>query len=134
MSNIVAGIGRGQLEVLEERVSARRFKYNFYKSTVENSDFKFLEEPEANYSNRWLTCILTPAFKIREKIRLSFGQENIESRPLWKPMHLQPIFKNCLSFLNGNSEQLFNTGLCLPSGSNITENELNRIVGVLNNF
>ena len=134
MSNIVAGIGRGQLEVLEDRVSARRFNYNFYKSTVKNSDFKFLEEPESYYSNRWLTCILTPSFKIREKIRLSFGQENIESRPLWKPMHLQPIFKNCLSFLNGNSEQLFNTGLCLPSGSNITENELNRIVGVLNNF
>ena len=134
MSNIVAGIGRGQLEVLNDRVVARRSNFEFYKTNTKNSDFKFLEEPEGYYSNRWLTCILTPSFKIREKIRLSLEQENIESRPLWKPMHLQPIFKNCLNFLNGNSEQLFNTGLCLPSGSNITENELHRIVGVLNCF
>ena len=134
MSNIVAGIGRGQLEVLEDRVVARRSNFDFYKSTVKNSEFKFLKEPEGYYSNRWLTCILTPSFKIREKIRLSFESENIESRPLWKPMHLQPIFNNCLSFLNGNSEKLFETGLCLPSGSNITENELHRIVGVLNCF
>ena len=134
MSNIVAGIGRGQLEVLNDRVIARRSNFEFYKTNTKNSDFKFLEEPEGYYSNRWLTCILTPSFKIREKIRLSLEQENIESRPLWKPMHLQPIFKNCLNFLNGNSEQLFNTGLCLPSGSNITENELHRIVGVLNCF
>ena len=134
MSNIVAGIGRGQLEVLIDRVTARRFNFEFYKKTIKNIDFKFLEEPNGYFSNRWLTCILTPSFKIREKIRLSLEEENIESRPLWKPMHLQPIFKNCLSFLNGNSEQLFNTGLCLPSGSNITENELNRVVGVLNCF
>jgi len=134
MSNIVAGIGRGQLEVLEARVAARRFNYDFYKANTKNPDFKFLTEPKGYYSNRWLTCILTPSFQIREKIRLSFEKENIESRPLWKPMHLQPIFKNCSSFLNGNSEQLFTTGLCLPSGSNITENELHRIVGVLNCF
>ncbi|MFB9272321.1 MULTISPECIES: DegT/DnrJ/EryC1/StrS family aminotransferase [Flavobacteriaceae] len=134
MSNIVAGIGRGQLEVLNERVAARRANFDFYRSNIKNTNFKFLKEPKGYYSNRWLTCILTQSFKIRENIRLSFEKENIESRPLWKPMHIQPIFKNCLSFSNGNSEQLFNTGLCLPSGSNITENELEKVVGVLNCF
>ncbi len=134
MSNIVAGIGRGQLEVLENRVMTRRNNFNFYKKHIKNSEFTFLEEPDGYYSNRWLTCVLMPSFKIREKIRLSLEQENIESRPLWKPMHLQPIFKKCLNFSNGISEKLFNTGLCLPSGSSITENELHRIVGVLNCF
>jgi len=134
MSNIVAGIGRGQLEVLENRVMTRRNNFYFYKKHIKNLEFTFLEEPEGYYSNRWLTCILTPSFKLREKIRLSLEKENIESRPLWKPMHLQPIFKNHLNFSNGISEKLFNTGLCLPSGSNITENELHRIVGVLNCF
>ncbi len=134
MSNIVAGIGRGQLEVLENRVMTRRNNFNFYKKHIKNSEFTFLEEPDGYYSNRWLTCVLMPSFKIREKIRLSLERENIESRPLWKPMHLQPIFKNYLNFSNGISEKLFNTGLCLPSGSSITENELHRIVGVLNCF
>ena len=134
MSNIVAGIGRGQLEVLENRVKSRRNNFNFYKKHIKNSDFKFLEEPEGYHSNRWLSCVLLPSFSIKEKIRLSLEKENIESRPLWKPMHLQPIFKNSLNFRNGNSEKLFETGLCLPSGSSITENELHRIVGVLNCF
>ena len=134
MSNIVAGVGRGQLEVLEDRVLARRNNYNYYKDQVENNDFLFLSEPDNYFSNRWLTCILTPSFEIREKIRLSLEKKNIESRPLWKPMHMQPIFKGCDSFKNGNSENLFNIGLCLPSGSNLTENELERIVGVLNSF
>tara|TARA_R110001583_G_scaffold3210_2_gene20920 strand:- start:2397 stop:3509 length:1113 start_codon:yes stop_codon:yes gene_type:complete len=134
MSNIIAGIGRGQLEVLENRVLARRNNFNFYKTAIKSNQFMFLEEPEGSFSNRWLTCILTPSFEIREKIRLSFEKENIESRPLWKPMHLQPIFKNSLNFTNGTSENLFDVGLCLPSGSNITENELHRIVGVLNSF
>ena len=98
MSNIVAGIGRGQLEVLENRVMTRRNNFYFYKKHIKNLEFTFLEEPEGYYSNRWLTCILTPSFKIREKIRLSLEKENIESRPLWKPMHLQPIFKNQLNF------------------------------------
>ena len=134
MSNIVAGIGRGQLEVLENRVKSRRNNFNFYKKHIKNSDFKFLEEPEGYHSNRWLSCVLLPSFSIKEKIRLSLEKENIESRPLWKPMHLQPIFKNSINFRNGNSEKLFETGLCLPSGSSITENELHRIVGVLNCF
>lgn len=134
MSNIIAGIGRGQLEVLENRILKRRANFDYYKKTIINNQITFVEEPEGYFSNRWLTCILTPSFKIREKIRLSLEKENIESRPLWKPMHLQPLFKNCLNFTNETSENLFDVGLCLPSGSNITENELHRIVGVLNSF
>lgn len=134
MSNIIAGIGRGQLEVLEHRVKARRANFNFYKKALNNSDFQFLNEPEGFYSNRWLTCILTPSFEIREKIRRSLLEENIESRPLWKPMHLQLIFKKYLNFTNGVSEKLFDIGLCLPSGSNIAEKDLHRIVGVLKRF
>ncbi|WP_111709660.1 DegT/DnrJ/EryC1/StrS family aminotransferase [Lutibacter citreus] len=134
MSNVIAGIGRGQLEVLDERVTARRNNYNFYKLNVKNKNLLFLKEPAGYFSNRWLSCILTPSFEIREEIRLSLEKENIESRPLWKPMHLQPIFKNCLSFNNGNSEKLFQVGLCLPSGSNLTSNELSKIVEILNSF
>lgn len=134
MSNVIAGIGRGQLEVLESRVSARRDNYNYYKENLKNTEFKFLEEPQGYFSNRWLSCILTSSYEEREEIRVSLEKENIESRPLWKPMHLQPVFKGCKSFENGVSEKIFETGLCLPSGSNITKIELNRIIGVLNSY
>lgn len=129
MSNIVAGIGRGQMEVIENRVKQRRLNFEFYKkhlSHIEN--ISFLEEPKSHFSNRWLTCILTDSYKTREKIRQALEKENIEARPLWKPMHLQPVFNNCKSYTNGVSEDLFKRGLCLPSGSNMTEKELNRVV------
>ena len=134
MSNVLAGIGRGQLEVLQERVKARRKNFSLYKETLTHTHFQFLEEPEGYTSNRWLTCVLTESYSIREKIRVSLLHQNIESRPLWKPMHLQPVFENYLSYENGTSEELFEKGLCLPSGSNITEKELSRIVGVLKDF
>ncbi len=134
MSNILAGIGRGQLEVLQERVDARRKIFQVYKTALTHTHFQFLEEPEGYTSNRWLTCILTESYHVREKIRVSLLYQNIESRPLWKPMHLQPVFEDCLSYENGISEELFEKGLCLPSGSNITEKELNRIIGVLKDF
>ncbi|WP_457617700.1 DegT/DnrJ/EryC1/StrS family aminotransferase [Lutibacter sp.] len=134
MSNVLAGIGRGQLEVLQERVKARRKIFNLYKETLRHTHFQFLEEPEGDTSNRWLTCVLTESYSIREKIRVSLLHENIESRPLWKPMHIQPVFKDYLNYRNGISEELFEKGLCLPSSSNITEKELNRIVGVLKDF
>ncbi len=89
------------------------------------------EEPVGYYSNRWLTCILVePKLNnglTREIIRLKLDQENIESRPLWKPMHQQPIFANCKSYTNGVSDKLFEEGLCLPSGSNLTDEEFDRI-------
>ena len=136
MSNVLAGIGRGQLEVLYDRVEARRSNYNRYVSyfsslNEKGFNIKFQEEPNGYYSNRWLTCILVdPKLNnglTREIIRLALDSENIESRPLWKPMHQQPIFADCKSYLNGVSDKLFEDGLCLPSGSNLTDEEFDRI-------
>ena len=135
MSNILVGIGRGQLEVLDDRVKARRKNYDLYNSELANIDqISFINEPSGFYSNRWLTTILTDSFNSREKIRLSLESENIESRPLWKPMHLQPIFKNFPNYSNGVSEALFEKGLCLPSGSNLTKDEINRVIKAIKLF
>lgn len=129
MSNIVAGIGRGQMEVLNERVKARRRNFEFYKKELEFcSNISFLKEPDGFFSNRWLTTILTDSFETREKIRHALEAKNIESRPLWKPMHLQPIFKEFPAYTDGTSEDLFNRGLCLPSGSNLSQEDLDRVV------
>ena len=134
MSNILAGIGRGQMEVLKDRVEARRHNFDFYNEHLsELPEIEFLHEPEGSYSNRWLTCILTPSFDIREKLRLALEVENIESRPLWKPMHLQPVFEKSTSFVNGVSEDLFDRGLCLPSGSSLELEDLERICGIIKN-
>jgi dTDP-4-amino-4,6-dideoxygalactose transaminase len=136
MSNVLAGIGRGQLEVLNDRVAARRNnfeRYKLYFSKYNNAgfDIQFQEEMNGYYSNRWLTCILVDPFTnkglTREEIRLTMEAENIETRPLWKPMHQQPIFSSSKSYLNGVSDNLFENGLCLPSGSNLTEEEFSRI-------
>jgi dTDP-4-amino-4,6-dideoxygalactose transaminase len=136
MSNVLAGIGRGQLEVLSDRVAARRNNFESYKlyfSKYNNAgfDIQFQEEMNGYYSNRWLTCILVDPFKnkglTREEIRLAMEAENIETRPLWKPMHQQPVFASSKSYLNGVSDNLFENGLCLPSGSNLTEEEFSRI-------
>ncbi len=132
MSNISAGIGRGQMEVLDERIRQRRSNYQFYYSAFsEIPGISFLEEPEGYFSNRWLTCMLVDPEKTggitREKLRLALEEDAIESRPLWKPMHLQPVFSAYPSFLNGVSEKLFEQGLCLPSGSNLSKEELERI-------
>ena len=134
MSNVLAGIGRGQMEVLEDRVAARRKIHTLYKNELKHTNLQFLPEPEGHFSNRWLSCVLTESHEIREKIRLFLEKENIESRPLWKPMHLQPIFKKYASYENGISESLFEKGLCLPSGSNTTENDLERIIHLLKEF
>jgi dTDP-4-amino-4,6-dideoxygalactose transaminase len=140
MSNVLAGIGRGQLEVLNDRVKARRNNFERYKqyfSNHNNSGFKiqFQEEPEGYYSNRWLTCILVdPLFNkglTRETIRLAMEIQNIETRPLWKPMHQQPVFASTKNYINGVSDKLFENGLCLPSGSNLTEEEFERIFNCL---
>lgn len=128
LSNVCAAIGLGQLEVLHERVEQRRNNHSFYEKVLTCSDkIQFLKEPDGFYSNRWLTTILLPDFDSREKIRLALAQENIESRPLWKPMHLQPIFKDCLIFGGSVCEELFERGLCLPSGSNLDESDLTRV-------
>jgi dTDP-4-amino-4,6-dideoxygalactose transaminase len=143
MSNILAGIGRGQLEVLNDRVKARRRNYDKYVSyfTLLNDkgfNVKFQEEIDGYYSNRWLTCILVdPKHNnglSKEILRLAMDSENIESRPLWKPMHQQPVFTDCKSYINGVSDKLFDDGLCLPSSSNLTELEFDRIFACLDNI
>ncbi len=136
MSNILAGIGRGQMEMLNERVQQRRAINQWYRSFLSGIDgVHFQSEPNDDYySNFWLTAItIDPELTgvTREEVRMKLLAENIESRPLWKPMHLQPVFKDELSFKNGVSEQLFSIGLCLPSGSNLKKPELNRIKAAL---
>jgi len=132
MSNICAGIGRGQMEVLDERVAQRRAINNWYREILAPYDFiNFQTEPNEHYfSNYWLTAITVdnnPKKITRETIRLGLLKDNIESRPLWKPMHMQPVFESYPAYTNGVSEDLFNRGLCLPSGSNLTEDEKERI-------
>jgi dTDP-4-amino-4,6-dideoxygalactose transaminase len=143
MSNVLAGIGRGQLEVLNDRVVARRNNFQRYKdffSKYNNKgfDIKFQEELNGYFSNRWLTCILVDPNSnkglTREDIRLAMDAENIETRPLWKPMHQQPVFATAKSYINGTSDKLFKNGLCLPSGSNLTEDEFDRIFKSLDNI
>ena len=132
LSNVLAGIGRGQMEVLEDRVKARRANHEFYKEQLEGkSGLEFLQEPDGHFSNRWLTCILTPSFEVRERIRLALQEDDIESRPLWKPMHMQPVFRHCEHFEDGTSEDLFTRGLCLPSGSNLTQVDLDRVTSII---
>tara|TARA_R110000765_G_scaffold168384_3_gene273391 strand:- start:5135 stop:6223 length:1089 start_codon:yes stop_codon:yes gene_type:complete len=134
MSNVLAGIGRGQMEVLSDRVDARRANHQFYKDTLNDfQEITFLDEPEGYFSNRWLSCILTNTYEMREKLRLALLDENIESRPLWKPLHLQPIFSSHKQFMDGTSEALFEKGLCLPSGSNLTQEDLERVVTTIKN-
>jgi len=139
MSNVSAGIGRGQMEVLDERVEKRRLNFQFYKNQLSSIDgISVLEEPRGYHTNRWLTTILIDPAKCkgisREKITAALTEENIESRPLWKPMHLQPVFSGAPAYLNGVSEDLFNYGLCLPSGSNLTTEELNRVTKVISSL
>lgn len=136
LSNICAGIGRGQMVVLSERINQRRKNFERYQSYFQRWNEKgfniaFQTELEGYFSNRWLTCILVdPALNgglTREQIRLKLAEENIEARPLWKPMHLQPIFQDYPFFGDGTSSRLFDIGLCLPSGSNLENKDFSRI-------
>lgn len=134
MSNICAGIGRGQLAVLADRVQARRSNFTYYRTQlreVPGIDF----QPEAPWGRhtRWLTCILLePAYGAdREQLRAAFEEQNIEARPLWKPMHLQPLYEECAMYGGVVSEDLFSRGLCLASGSNLTDDDRERIVEIV---
>ena len=132
ISNVLAGIGRGQMEVLDERVLLRRKNFEVYKNKLSNyKNISFLDEPDGILSNRWITCMITDSYELREKIRIALQEDDIESRPLWKPMHLQPVFKDCMHFTNGTSEALFEKGLCLPSGSNLNQVDLDRIISII---
>ena len=137
MSNICAGIGRGQMEVLDQHVALRRAMHDFYVNvfaTIEGVDV-FSTPNDDYFANYWLTAIIIDATKTngitRETLRLAFEAANIESRPLWKPMHLQPIFSNYPYYGSNIAETLFDNGLCLPSGSNLTDTDRNRIAAVI---
>ena len=131
MSNICAGIGRGQMEVLQQRIDKRRNNFKFYKDAFAGKpQIKLLEEPNSDYfSNRWLTTIIIDSASVtREEVRMSIVNNNIDCRPLWKPLHLQPVFEHAPYYGGDCCETLFAHGLCLPSGSNLTEDELERVV------
>lgn len=143
MSNICAGIGRGQMFVLDEHVARRREIHDLYVKLLNGvKGVKVMCQPEGGdfNSNYWLTCITVEpeeAGFTREDVRLALDADNIESRPLWKPMHLQPVFKNAPFYGNGTSERLFEIGLCLPSGPTLTDEDVERVTKVvkqLSNF
>jgi dTDP-4-amino-4,6-dideoxygalactose transaminase len=140
MSNVVAGIGRGQMEVLNLRVEQRRANNARYRQYFEGiNGVSFQSEPSNQFfSNYWLTCILIDPCKTggldREQVRLQLERNDIDSRPLWKPMHLQPVHQNALFFGGGVCEKLFEQGLCLPSGSNLTDQDFERIFSALDSI
>ena len=135
MSNILAAIGRGQLRVLDERVAAKRRIFNYYENGLSDvSGIEFMPEAPYGMSNRWLTVILITAEEFganRETVRLALEQENIESRPIWKPMHLQPVFADYECLGGDIAQELFEKGLCLPSGTAMTEEDLSRVINVI---
>jgi dTDP-4-amino-4,6-dideoxygalactose transaminase len=132
MSNILAGMGRCQLEALEDRVLARRANFDFYREALKDlPGISFMPEAPWGRHTRWLTCLTIDPEQFgadREQVRLALEARNIEARPVWKPMHLQPVFSDSDCFGGAVSEDLFEHGLCLPSGSNLTPDELGRIV------
>jgi len=139
LSNICAGIGRGQMEILDERVRQRRSNHEFYReifSDIEGVNL-FSEANTDFFSNHWLSCITinkSITTKTNHQLMQAFAEDNIETRPLWKPMHLQPVFKDCPYYGETVSEDLFSAGICLPSGSNMTNDEKNRIYEVISKY
>tara|TARA_R110001592_G_scaffold214649_2_gene467618 strand:+ start:6218 stop:7351 length:1134 start_codon:yes stop_codon:yes gene_type:complete len=135
MSNILAGVGRGQLEVLDSHVLKRREVNAYYRKHLNFEGIRFQSEvSDKDFSNYWLTSVKIEPELLgvdREDVRLELWKSNIETRPLWKPMHLQPLYRHCPYYGNGVSDELFLNGLCLPSGSNLTSIELERVVSGL---
>lgn len=132
MSNIIAGIGRGQMEVLSERIKRRREIFDLYRIEFEKTpNITFMPELENSHGNRWLTTLLLPENILPENISASLEEYNIESRPLWKPMHAQPLFKETNGCINGTSDIFFAQGICLPSGSSLLDNEIKMIASLI---
>lgn len=136
LSNVCAAIGLGQMKVLDDRIKRRREIFEQYQNRLNSEYFLWLKEPEGVISNRWLTTAIISenAPFDREELRISLLKENIETRPLWKPMHLQPVFKQAPAYINGVSENLFNSGICLPSGTNLTDQHFQRIFSAIDQF
>ena len=135
MSNILAAVGRGQLKVIEERIAARRRNFELYGKALKGvPGISFMPEAAYGRSNRWLTCITVEPEEFgasREDIRLALEAENIEARPVWKPMHLQPVFVSCRKRRGDTAAEIFAKGLCLPSGSNLREEDINRVSAIV---
>ena len=138
MSNLSAAVGRGQLTLLDERVLMRRTNYEYYREHLGDLDgIEFMPEPPGFFSSRWLTCILIDPELFgatRDDLRLTLDADNIESRPIWKPMHQQPVFAHCPVRGGAVAASLFEKGLCLPSGSNLSIEDLERVVTRIMNF
>ncbi len=140
LSNVLAGIGRGQLEVLDQRIRKHRKIFNTYQSWFSKWGLSWTSQNESSkaFSNRWLSAFnlgsLRSSVNNPEKIRIELSKDNIECRPLWKPMHMQPVFKDCLYVGGKCAETLFEQGICLPSGSNMTEEDMDRIQNSLEQF
>jgi dTDP-4-amino-4,6-dideoxygalactose transaminase len=132
LSNVLAGIGRGQLMVLKDRVNSRRHNCEVYEQALgQIPGIEFMPEAEWSYATRWLTCLTIDPVAFgadREQVRLALADAQIEARPVWKPLHMQPIFQDCECFGGEVSEDLFERGLCLPSGSNLTDADLTRVI------
>lgn len=136
MSNVLAGVGLAQMELLQQRITQRRANYDFYYKLLSSyPGISFLPEPSGQFANRWLTVILVDPAKTggvtRDDIRQALEKENIESRPLWKPMHQQPVFDGFPFVGGGVADRCFEIGLCLPSGSNLSDDDKERIASVL---
>ena len=138
LSNVSAGIGRGQMEILPQRIQKRREIFEFYQKELSEIDgISFPGEPEGFFSNRWLTTIIFDKVLgagINEKIRIELEKENIETRALWKPLHQQPVFADFETYNYGVADEFFATGLCLPSGSNTSDANLERVVYEIKKF
>ena len=133
LSNVSAAIGRGQLRVIDDRVKRRREIFEYYRESLKDiEEIGFIPCDIYGKSNCWLTCIMLDGRSFTpEQVRLNLESVNVESRQLWKPMHLQPVFQRCAYYGNGVSEKLFDNGLCLPSGSSLAQDDLDFIVGHL---
>ncbi|MGA1823478.1 MAG: DegT/DnrJ/EryC1/StrS family aminotransferase [bacterium] len=135
MSNILAAIGRAQLKVLDARVKARRCNFEFYKKALADCEgLEFMPEASFGKCTRWLSCLTVDQKKFgvgRDTILSTLARENIEARPVWMPLHLQPVFKGCNYYGGSVSEDLFKRGICLPSGSNLSTDDLERITSII---
>ncbi len=135
LSNLLAAVGRAQLALLEDRVAARRGIFDLYRRRLASAPgLEFMPEAGYGQATRWLTCVtIDPELfgRDREAVRLALEAANIEARPLWKPMHLQPVFRDCRVRGGAVGERLFERGLCLPSGSSLTPDDVDRIVRVI---
>ncbi len=135
LSNVLAGIGRGQLLVLGDRVAARRHNFEVYQQALSKlPGIEFMPEASFGHATRWLTCLTIDPKTFgadREQVRLALANQHIEARPVWKPLHLQPVFADCECIGGSVAEELFTQGLCLPSGSNLTDEDLERVIDAI---